>query len=304
MAKMAYPKAMHSPRSGRNLKHHLWGLFFVAPFLVLFIVFKIYPYLNAVYLSLFDYGLGRKDWIGLGNYKSLFHDDVFIRSLKNTFGFVLGIVPTVIVFSLFVASLVIHKSKWSASFFRASFYLPIVTSQVILSITWLWIYNPTNGVANYLLSWAGMEPVLWLSDSKIALFSLILVVITMTVGQPIILYLAALGGIPSSYYEAAELDGASAWRKFWSVSLPLIKPTTLYVVVTSTVGAFQTFAVVQLLTGGGPNYSTSTIMYLLYNTAFMFGDLGLASAMGVILAAIISVISVVQFRLFKSEVEY
>ncbi|WP_238402897.1 carbohydrate ABC transporter permease [Paenibacillus mesophilus] len=253
---------------------------------------------------MFDYGIGKKDWVGLDNYIQLFQDDVFVRSLGNTFGFVAGVVPLTIIVSLFVSAIVIHKSAKTASFFRASFYLPIVTSQIILSATWAWIYHPVNGIANYALSLAGASPVMWLSDSRVALPSLIVVVVTWCVGQPIILYLAALGNIPVTYYEAASIDGAGTWRQFRSITLPMLKPTTLYVIVTSTIGAFQTFVVVQILTGGGPNYATSTIMYLLYETAFKFGKLGLASAMGVILAIIISVIAFIQFKFFKTDIEY
>ncbi|GAA3409147.1 carbohydrate ABC transporter permease [Paenibacillus hodogayensis] len=289
--------------SSRVLKE-FWGYFFIAPFLLVFLLFEVYPFFDAIYLSLFDYGVGRKEWVGLGNYASLFQDDVFLRAMLNTFLFVIGVVPIAVVFSIVVASLVIHKSAGAASFFRASFYLPIVTSQVLLSITWLWIYNPVSGIANYAMSLFGAGPVMWLSDSSVALPALIVVVITWVVGQPIILYLAALGNIPASFYEASSIDGASPWRQFWNITLPLLKPTTLYVIVTSTIGAFQTFVVVQLLTGGGPNYATTTVMYLLYETAFKYGKLGMACAMGVILAVLISVFSVIQFKFFKTDVEY
>lgn len=281
-----------------------WGFFFILPFLLVFAAFEIYPFLDAIYLSLFDYGIGRKEWVGFGNYAHLLGDDVFLKSIRNTFLLVLGVVPLSVGFSLATASIVIHKSAAVASFFRASFYLPIVTSQVILSIAWLWIYNPMTGVANYGLSLLGIGPVMWLSDSSVTLIAVILVVITWCVGQPFILYMAGLGGIPASYGEAASIDGASPWRKFWSITLPLLKPTTLYVVVTTTIGAFQTFVVIQLLTGGGPNYSTTTIMYLLYETAFKYGNLGLASAMGVLLAILISIFSLIQFKFFRSDVEY
>lgn len=287
-----------------GLRKELWGLFFIAPFLLVFLMFEIYPFIDALYLSLFDYGIGTKRWIGLDNYAHLLQDKVFLRSIANTFGFVIGVVPLSVMFAIFVANVVIHKSAAVASFFRASFYLPIVTSQVVMSIAWLWIYNPVSGVANYAMSIFGASPVLWLSDSSTALPSLIVVVITWLVGQPVILYLAALGNIPPTYFEAASIDGASSWRKFWSITLPLLKPTTLYVIVTTTIGAFQTFVAVQMLTGGGPNYATTTIMFLLYDTAFKYGKLGLASAMGVVLAVVISIFSVIQFKFFKTDVEY
>ena len=286
------------------LRREFWGLLFIAPFALLFTAFEIYPIGNAFYLSLFDYGLGTKDWVGFQNYAHLLEDQVFVRSVGNTFGFVIGSVPLTFVFAVFVASILYHKSKFSASFFRGAFYLPIVASQVILALVWTWIYNPVNGVANYALSLFGLDPVMWLSDEKIALPALVLIVVTFNVGQPIILLLAAMGNISPDYYEAADIDGASAWRKFKHITLPLLKPTSLYIIVMSTIWAFQTFVIVQLMTSGGPNYATSTIMYQLYSTAFVYGQLGLASAMGVTIAVLISIVAYVQFRFMKSEIEY
>ncbi|QHT59664.1 sugar ABC transporter permease [Paenibacillus lycopersici] len=286
-----------------GLRNHAPGLLFIAPFAVLFLLFEVYPLLNALYLSLFDYGLGRKSWAGLSNYTYLLHDHVFLVSVANTFGFVIGSVPVVLVFSLFAALLIFNKNKHLASFFRGAFYLPLVTSQVILSIVWAWIYNPVNGVANYALSLAGMEPVAWLADGRFALGALIVVVISFNVGQPIVLLLAALGNISPDYYEAADIDGASPARKFWHITLPLLKPTLLYVMVMATIWAFQTFVVVQMLTGGGPNYKTSTVMYLLYNTAFVYGQLGLASAMGVVIAVLIAIVAALQFKLMRTNLD-
>lgn len=286
-----------------GLRNHAPGLLFIAPFAVLFLLFEVYPLLNALYLSLFDYGLGRKSWAGLSNYTHLLHDHVFLVSIANTFGFVVGSVPVVLVFSLFAALLIFNKNKHLASFFRGAFYLPLVTSQVILSIVWAWIYNPVNGVANYALSLAGIEPVAWLADGRFALAALIVVVITFNVGQPIVLLLAALGNISPDYYEAADIDGASPARKFRHITLPLLKPTLLYVMVMATIWAFQTFVVVQMLTGGGPNYKTSTVMYLLYNTAFVYGQLGLASAMGVVIAVLIAIVAAVQFKLMRTNLD-
>lgn len=288
----------------RSIKGEIWGLFFIAPYAVIFLLFEVYPIIKAFYLSFFDYGLGEKSWIGFDNYARLLTDDVFLKSIRNTFGFVVGTVPLTFIFSVFVAVLIFGKHKHIASFFRGAFYLPIITSQVILSLIWAWIYSPVNGIANYALSKVGAGPIMWLSDERFALLALILVVVTFNVGQPIILILAALGGISPEYYEAADIDGASPARKFWHITLPLLKPTSLYIIVMSTIWAFQTFIVVQLLTGGGPNYATSTIMFLLYDTAFVYGQLGLASAMGIIITALISVVAIAQFKLMKSDVQF
>lgn len=288
----------------RILRGDHWGYFFIAPFALFFLMFEVYPMLRAFYISLFDYGLGSQKWIGFDNYASLLKDSVFLRSIANTFGFVIGTVPLTVLFALFAASMIYRKNKALAAFFRGAFYLPVVTSQVILSLVWAWIYNPVNGMANYMLSMFGAEPVMWMSDERVALPALILIVVTFNVGQPIILYLAAMGNISPDYYEAADLDGANLWHKFRHITMPLLKPTSLYILVMATIWAFQTFVIVQLMTGGGPNYATSTIMYLLYNTAFIYGKLGMASAMGILITALISVVAFAQFRLMKADVEF
>ncbi|MCD1261767.1 sugar ABC transporter permease [Paenibacillus athensensis] len=298
---MAAIKSALPAKAARRSWH---GLLFFAPFAVFFLGFEIYPMLRAFYLSLFDYGLGQQSWVGWGNYTQLLHDRVFIRSVVNTLGFVFGSVPLTFIFAMFAAMVIYNKSKHVASFFRGAFYLPIVASQVILSIVWAWIYNPVSGVANYLLSFAHLGPFSWLSSEHLALPALVLIVVTFNVGQPIILLLAGMGNISPDYYEAADLDGASVWSKFIHITVPLLKPTSLYILVMTTIWAFQTFIVVQMLTGGGPNYATSTIMYLLYNTAFVYGQLGLASAMGIVITALISVVALLQFKLMKSDVEY
>ncbi|WP_282936037.1 sugar ABC transporter permease [Paenibacillus sp. RC67] len=291
-------------QQGRAVHNQFWGLFFIAPFAIFFLMFELYPMIRAFYLSLYDYGLGKQTWVGLDNYVHLLTDKVFLRSVANTFGFVVGSVPLTFFFALFVATVIYNKNKHIASFFRGAFYLPIVASQVILSIVWAWIYNPVNGVANYALSLVHAGPYMWLSDEKLALPALILIVVTFNVGQPIILLLAGMGNISPEYYEAADIDGASAWSKFRHITMPLLKPTSLYILVMATIWAFQTFIVVQMMTGGGPNYATSTIMYLLYNTAFVYGQLGLASAMGIIITALISIVAFAQFKLMNSDMEF
>lgn len=288
----------------RILRVNFWGYFFIAPFLVVFSVFFLFPMINSIYLGFFNYGFGRKIWVGFDNYIGLFKDATFLKSLLNTFIVVIGVVPMTLIFALFVSSAVFKLNAKLASFFRAAYYLPIVTSNVVMAMTWSYIYSPVDGIANQILKLLHLKPIMWLANPKTALPSLIVIVITWIVGQPIILFLAALGNIPETYYEAATIDGASRTKMYWRITLPLLKPTTLYVIVTSTIGAFQTFAVVQLMTGGGPYYATSTIMFLLYDTAFSYGNLGLASAMGVILAVFISILAFIQFKFISTDVEY
>ena len=285
-------------------RDNLLGYGFMAPFIIAFAFFFVYPIIEAIRLSFFDYTLVKQEWTGLNNYISLFKNPNFIKSLKNTFSFVVICVPCTTLLSLFVANVIRRLHTIATALFRAAFYLPSITASAVLAVTWKLIYNPQNGVLNWFLNLFNVEPVLWLANSKVVLGALAVIVVTWQVGYPIILFCAGLDGIPSTYIEAASIDGASKMRIFWKVTMPLLKPTTLYVIVATTIGSFQTFAVVQLLTAGGPNYATSTVMYQLYETAFKYGKLGLASAMGVILAVLIGIVAVFQFKLLADDVEY
>ncbi|WP_029451884.1 carbohydrate ABC transporter permease [Clostridium algidicarnis] len=290
--------------SKKNLKEWGYAYLFLLPMLVFFITFVVYPMIKGVYISFFDYSLRNFKFIGLENYKSLVHDKIFLKSLGNTLLIVLANVPLVMLLSLFVSVVIYKKSPKIRSFFRGVFYLPTVASVVSITVVWGWIFHPSYGILNYLISKIGVEPKGWLGDPKHALICIIIVLVTLSVGQPIILYVAALGNVPTSYLEAAEVDGATPFEIFRKVTWPLLMPTTLYIVIITTINSFQCFSIIQLLTSGGPAYSTSTIMYMVYERAFTLNKYGLASAMGVILAIIIMIISVVQFKFFGEEVDY
>lgn len=290
--------------SSSKVKEQFWGYFFIIPGLFFFLLFVVYPLLESIGLSFYSYNLKEYTWVGIKNYMNLFKDDVFIKSIVNTFLFVLYIVPATVIFSLLFAVLIIDKSSKVQTFFRAAFYLPVVISIVSVSLVWNNLYNPAYGVLNYLLSLIGTEPISWLGNANLVIPALSLVILTYTMGQPIILNLAALGGIPITYYEASDIDGASSWQKFWKITVPLLKPTTLYIFVTTTIAAFQVFAIINLMTSGGPNYASSTVLFLIYRMAFYYNDFGLASTMGVILFVCVALFSVFQFKLFSESVEY
>lgn len=277
---------------------------FLLPFLVPFAVFVFYPVFRAIYISFFDYTPYGVNWNGIGNYRTLMQDAVFLTSLWNTIRIVMIVVPTSMAVALLISVIIVGRSAFTQSFFRASFYLPVVASAVASSLIWRYIYEENYGFANHVLSLLGIPPVSWLSSAGMALGSLSTTVIFSSIGVPVILYTASLAAIPRTYYEACEIDGATSWGKFIHITLPLLKPTLLYLAVTGTIGAFQIFTVVMLLTGGGPNYATTTIAYLLYKTAFAYSNFGLASAIGIVLLLIIGVISFVQFKYFSTDVEY
>lgn len=277
---------------------------FLVPMLVFFIAFVVYPMIKGIYISFFDYSLRDFKFIGLENYKALINDKIFIKSLINTLILVIGNVPIVILLSLFVSVNIYKKSAGVRSLFRGIFYLPTVCSVVSITVVWGWIYHPNFGILNYITSLFGIEPVGWLGDPKYALGCMIAVLVTLSVGQPIILYVAALGNVPESYIEAAEIDGAKPWQVFKNITWPLLMPTTLYIVIITTINSFQCFSIIQLLTSGGPAYATSTVMYMVYERAFTLNKYGLSASMGVVLAIVIMIISIVQFKFFGDEVDY
>lgn len=282
----------------------LMSYLFLLPALGFFLLFVAYPMLKGIYISFFDYSLRTFSFIGFDNYVSLIHNETFLKSMRNTLLLVVITVPIVIIFSLFVAVSIYKKKEFARSFFRGVFYLPAVSSVVSITVVWGWIYHPNYGILNYLGGLIGLEPISWLGDQRTALLAIIAVLITTSVGQPIILYVASLGNIPTSYIEAAEIDRANPWQIFLKIIWPMLMPTNLYIIVITTINTFQCFALIQLLTSGGPVYSTSTVMYGVYEQAFVLGHFGSASAMGVFLAIIIGVISLIQFKFFGSDVEY
>lgn len=288
-----------------------WGYFFIAPAMIPFIIFTAYPLVQGILLSFYDAGVNRDKWeyIGLKNYTNLLtRDPVFPTAIKNTFLFVLGVVPLAMVICLFVAVLIYPMSQRKQTFFRAAFYMPVVSAGVVLAMVWVYIYSQEYGLLNYIFESTGLlnllnggEKIGWLAKPDTALISLAVVVLSWSLGQPLILFLAGLAAIPETLYEAAKIDGANSWQAFWRITLPLLRPTILFVLVVLTIAVFQVFVVVQLMTLGGPANATQTIVYQVWVTAFTKFKFGYASAMSVILLAIVSVLAIIQFKLLDRQ---
>lgn len=278
---------------------------FLLPSLLFFVAFVIYPMILCIYTSFFHSTMGKDTvdtFIGFDNYIRLFQDEIFLRALKNTFIIVLVSVPAVCAFSLWVASVIYDINSAACSAFRCIFYLPVVTGSVAVTVVWKWMYNNYFGIFNHVGKGLGLidENINWLGDTRFALWCIILILFTTSVGQPIVLYVSALGNVDNSLVEAAQVDGATRLQLFWKIKWPQIMPTTLYILVITTINSFQCFALIQLLTSGGPQHSTDTVMYYIYYTAFKLYDYGYGNAMGVILAIVIALMSAVQFKLAKS----
>ena len=273
---------------------------FLLPFLAFFVGFVLYPMFMCVYTSFFDATMGREDiFVGLKNYQDLFQDSVFWIALRNTMVIVLVSVPITCIFSLWVASAISKMPVAATSAFRCIFYLPVVTGSVAVTMVWKWMFNNYYGIFNYVgKDVLGIldKNINWLGDEKYALWCIILILLTTSVGQPIVLYVSALDNVDKSLVEAAEVDGATPKQAFWKIKWPQMMPTTLYILVITTINSFQCFALIQLLTSGGPKNSTMTIMYYIYYSAFKLYKYGYGNAMGVILAIIIAILSAIQFK--------
>ena len=286
------------------MQENIAGYLFMLPFLLFFVGFVVYPMFMCIYTSFFDATMNREDiFIGFQNYVDLFNDPVFWKALTNTLIIVVASVPVTCAFSLWIATLISKMPVTATSAFRCIFYLPVVTGSVAVTMVWKWMFNNYYGILNYLGKGVGLldKNVNWLGDPKYALGCIILILLTTSVGQPIVLYVSALDNVDKSLVEAAQVDGATETQAFWKIKWPQMMPTTLYILVITTINSFQCFALIQLLTSGGPKNSTMTIMYYIYYNAFKQYKYGFGNAMGVILAIIIAILSAVQFRMGKEK---
>ncbi|MCR5663320.1 MAG: sugar ABC transporter permease [Oscillospiraceae bacterium] len=293
-----------SPKLRRQ--ENISGYLFLLPSLVFFLGFVVFPMILCIWTSFTDANMNANipdHFVAFDNYVELWQDTVFLKALVNTVIIVAVSVPFVCIFSLWVASAIYRMKEGPLSFFRVVFYLPVVTGSVAVTVVWKWMYNNYYGIINYLLKNGGLieKNINWLAEPKYALACIIVILLTTSVGQPIVLYVSALSNVDHSLVEAAEVDGATNTQVFWRIKWPQIMPTTLYILVITTINSFQCFALIQLLTSGGPNYATETIMYYIYYTAFKMQRFGYGNAMGVILAIFIAILSAVQFRMAKEK---
>jgi multiple sugar transport system permease protein len=292
----------------RSLARRVWrarsAYLFLLPFYIPFTLFFLLPLFQNLTSSLQRVGIRQSTWIGLANFQKLAADAVFHQAVFNTIVLVAALVPIVVVIGVAIAAVCRPLSQRWQSWFRMAFYLPVVASAVVLTIVWKWILNPVYGLLNYVLGLVGIPPIVWLGTTEWALIAVLIVVVSFSLGAPIILFMAGLNAIPSELYDAARIDGASPWQEFRNISLPLLRPTLSFVLIVLTIGTFQVFVVIQLLTKGGPANATQTIVYRIWETAFTLSDFGYAAAMSVVLLAIALVIAVVQMRIVSRDVAY
>jgi ABC-type sugar transport system permease subunit len=287
-----------SGRGRRRLsRESIWGLVFVAPAVAFFSLFYAYPIGWAAWISLHDYNmLSDPVWVGLDNYERLFRGKRFLQSTKATFYYTFATVVPIWVIGLALA--VVFNMRFPLRrFFLTIIYLPAVVSLTVWCLLFLLIYHPSYGLLTFVTRPLGFEYVRWLNDRDLAMPALILLSVLKGIPAYMIIYLAGLGAIPTEYYEAAALDGATAWRRFWGITLPLMRPVLLYVGVISIIGGFQVFTPAYLMTQGGPGTTTEVLPLFIFENAFGNLRLGYASAASMVLFAMLLLLTLGQFRL-------
>lgn len=275
------------------------------PAYIIFTLFIFVPVARAFYYSLFDYSLlsfYSPKFVGLGNFQRILSDRVFWIALRNTAVYAFGTVPTRIILALFLAVLLDSKYLRGKELMRTAYFLPVVTSMVASAIMWRLVFDASSaGLANRFVALFGLGPKGWLADSKLAMFSVIVMSIWKDLGYCMLIYTAGLQGIPVELYEGAAIDGGSPWRQFIYITLPLLKPTTFFVLTTQIISSFQVFTQTYVMTGGGPGYSTTTLINLLYDVGFKEFRMGYASALALMLFVGLLLITIIQKKAFKAD---
>jgi sn-glycerol 3-phosphate transport system permease protein len=290
--------------ASRRARRDAWlGYALVGPSLALFGLVYLYPVAYSAYVSVFSWDLMTPPrYVGLANYRELVSAE-FGEVLVNTACYSGGVVVLALGLGLALALLLDNRSALSAGL-QACIFSSYIVSWVAVSLLWIWMLDPQYGLVTYGLRLVGLRPVNWLGSPQVALWTLVLVTVWKTIGYPLVIYLAGLQAIPGDFYEAAALDGATGWSRFRFITWPLLSPTTLFLVVTLTIASFQGFDIVKIMTQGGPITSTMIYVYYIYEQAFQYFRLGKASAAVVIFFALILLLTLLQWLVFRRRVQY
>ncbi|ANF96616.1 carbohydrate ABC transporter permease [Paenibacillus bovis] len=299
-------------KAWQSLAKHRYPYLFIAPTLIILFIFSFIPILVAVFISFTNMDLaGLANWSnikfnGADNFVQLFGDAVFRKSMFNTLIYVVVGVPLVVLLSMAIAILINQGTSWLFKTFRVIYYMPSITNIVAVAVIWGYLYNSQYGLINQMLGFFGFDPVRWLQGPTIAKFSLIIMAVWKAIGLNMIIFLAALQGIPRTYYEAAQIDGASRWQQLTKITVPLLGFATFFVSITTLIGWIQFFEEPLVMTKGDPLNGTTSMALFIYNTGFQRSDFGYAAAGSIVLFAIIIVVTIIQFKVRKkdSDVEY
>lgn len=310
LATVPQPSRPTMPGRGMTLqrKRALWAWATLAVPLLFFAIVRMAPTLYAMQISLYDWQLlgGEQPWVGLANYKALFKDEVFWKSLKNTFIYVLVGVPVQIALGIGVALLIQRINRFQG-LFRMLYFIPYVTSSVAVAWVWRWIMQEHGGLFNQILLGLGFPAQKLLGSPSQAIYVIIAAIVWQGLGFSMVIFLAGLEAIPTQFYEAAQLDGANGWCQFWHITLPLLNPTIVFSALTGTIRYLQVFTEVMNMSSqgtGGPLNSTKSLVLFIYEEAFKSFDLSYASAATVVLFVIILVLTVVQSKVITRKFEY
>jgi multiple sugar transport system permease protein len=295
--KRSVPRTQNFRDSIRNT-----GILMVLPAVILFVYLRLVPSFHALYLSFTDYTMMKTpNWVGFENYINLFTDKEFFTAVNHT---VIYMVFTVFISAALalIFAILLNKKIRLLGLFRTAYYIPQVASWVAISMIWIYIFNPTFGIANFYLSLLHLPKFGWLNDPNLVMPSIIMVSIWRNVGYDIVIYLAGLQGVPTSLYEAARVDGANSWQVFWKITWPLLLPTTMLIIILTSIFALQVFDLVYVLTYGGPGTLSTTIVFYIYQNAFQYYKMGYSSSIAFVLFIIIFIMSLVSLRI-SSKVE-
>jgi multiple sugar transport system permease protein len=292
-----------------RVRRYLWRIWrersaylFLAPGLILFSVFTLAALIFAVYLTFHRWSIiePEKPYVGLQNYQDMVHDERFIGSVLNTVYFTGASIPLTMIIGLLLAVL-LNQPLRGRAVFRTAYYLPVVTPFVVSALLWKWLYNGQYGLFNYYLLKGHIidQPLLWLSDKQLAMPAVVLMSVWGGVGFSMVVYLAGLQAIPEQLYESAKLDGAGTLRRLWFITIPMLRPTTLFLLVMGIIGSLQVFTQIFVMTNGGPVNKTETMVYYMYLWAFKYYDMGYASTLAFALFAMLLVFTALQLRLFR-----
>jgi multiple sugar transport system permease protein len=293
--------------SARRWREDLTGWAFAAPFVILFGVFMALPILASFLLSFTKFGLSDlanpigTTFVGLNNYQDLLSDSTFWTSLFNTFYFVVVGVPLTLALGLLIANALNRGVTRFRTAFRVGYYLPVITSIVAIAVVWRFLLNPDVGLVNMLLGSLGIKGPAWLADPILAMPAIIAMAVWRNLGFAMVVFLAGLQAIPASLYEAASIDGAGRWQAFRFVTIPMLRPTILFMTVITTIGYLQLFEEPFVMTGGGPLDKTLSVTMYMYQQGFTFFHQGYASAIAYVLFVIVAIIAFLQFKFLRSE---
>lgn len=297
--------ARRSRLGRRHWRNIAWSYFFLLPAIIPFLVFTAMPILQTIRMSVLNVQLREASrYVGLANFRNVLGNAIFWRGVSNSAIYTAFTVPIWLVIALFLSALVFSlPTRWHGAV-KGAFYLPGVVSGVVISLIWSFVFHPQSGLLNAVMDLLHLPHQYWLGHPDTALGSLIFMSLAGGGGSSIVLFTAGMAAIPFDLHEAAMVDGATPVRRFFKITLPLLKPIILYMLIVGTIGSFQIFEPVLILTAGGPNYATTTVVFQIYQYAFQYFKFGIASAQALLLAVVIMTVSIIQFRTLATDVSY